>query len=57
LCFTRFLKALYSFMVDSPVMTFTFFSTSSMKSSALWFLGSWMPNRGKRTSCAAQFTL
>jgi hypothetical protein len=35
LCFTRFLKALYSFMVDSPIIAFTFFSTSSMNSSAL----------------------
>jgi hypothetical protein len=35
LCFTKFLYALYSFMVDSPIMMFTFFSTSFMNSSAL----------------------
>jgi hypothetical protein len=36
LCFTKFLEALYSFLVDSPIMAFTLFSTSSMNSSALW---------------------
>jgi hypothetical protein len=35
LCFTKFLKALYSFIVDSPIIAFTFFSISSIKSSAL----------------------
>jgi hypothetical protein len=35
LCFTRALYALYSFMVYSPIMTFTLFSISAMKASAL----------------------
>jgi hypothetical protein len=35
LCFTRALYALYSFMVYSPIMTFTLFSISIMKASAL----------------------
>jgi hypothetical protein len=35
LCFTRALYALYSFMVYSPIMTFTLFSISTMKASAL----------------------
>jgi hypothetical protein len=35
LCFTSFLYAFYSFMIYSPIMSFTFFSTSTMKSSAL----------------------
>jgi hypothetical protein len=35
LCFTRALYAFYSFIVYSPTMTFTLFSTSSMNSSAL----------------------
>jgi hypothetical protein len=57
LCFTKFLKACYSFIVHSPIMAFTFFSISSMKSSALRSSGSWMSNRGKGTSWAAQSTL
>jgi hypothetical protein len=35
LCFTSALYALYSFMVYSPIMTFTLFSTSIMKALAL----------------------
>jgi hypothetical protein len=35
LCFTRFLYALYSFMIYSPIMSFTFFSTSTTKSLVL----------------------
>jgi hypothetical protein len=35
LCFTSALYALYSFMVYSPIMRFTFFSTSILKASAL----------------------
>jgi hypothetical protein len=35
LCFMRALHALYSFMVYSPIMTFTLFSISTMKASAL----------------------
>jgi hypothetical protein len=53
LCFTRFLYALYLFMVYWPVISFTFLSTSDMKSSALWPSVKWSPNRGKGTSCAA----
>jgi hypothetical protein len=35
LCFTSALYALYSFMVYSPIMRFTLFSTSTMKALAL----------------------
>jgi hypothetical protein len=35
LCLTRALFALYSFMVYSPIMTFTLFSISTMKASTL----------------------
>jgi hypothetical protein len=50
LCFTRNLYALYSFMVYSPIIRFTFFSTSTMKASTLWPSRSLMPNFGKGTS-------
>jgi hypothetical protein len=36
LCFTKFLYALYSFMVYLPIMRFTLLSISSIKSSARW---------------------
>jgi hypothetical protein len=49
LCFTRALYALYSFMVYSPTMMFTLFSTFFMKASALWSSGSLIPNFGKGT--------
>jgi hypothetical protein len=49
LCFTRALYALYSFMVYSPTMMFTLFSTSFMKASALWSSRSLIPNFGKGT--------
>jgi hypothetical protein len=57
LCFTRALYALYSFIMYSPTMTFTLFSTSSMKSSALWPSQSLIPNFGKGTFWSAQLTL
>jgi hypothetical protein len=57
LCFTRFLYALYSFMVYSPIMRFTLLSISSIKSSTLWASRSQRPNFGKGTSCVAYLTL
>jgi hypothetical protein len=57
LCFTRFLYALYSFLVYWPIISLTFLSTSDMKSLALWLSGKWSPNWGKGTSCVAQLTL
>jgi hypothetical protein len=57
LCFTNALYALYSFIVYSPIIRVTFFSTSSMKASALWPSLSLVPNFGKGTSCVAQLTL
>jgi hypothetical protein len=50
LCLTSALYALYSFMVYSPIIRVTFFSTSTMKESALWPSLSLMPNFGKGTS-------
>jgi hypothetical protein len=51
------LYALYSFMVYSPIMRFTLFSTSTMKALALWPSRSLMPNFWKGNPWAAQLTL